>query len=150
MDECEKKTGGNRKTLKGLRIDAGMKQAEIADLLGVNKYTVSAWERGIQTPNWNHLALLARILNTSIADLVHILGMDENQSETDMHLQDQQMHLAARGQVSIVSEILYLFTLLDEQGRKTVRMGFELLGKGEDDHDYAERTTGTSDTETEA
>lgn len=36
--------------LKKQREDMGLSQADLADALGVNKMTVSRWEREIQTP----------------------------------------------------------------------------------------------------
>ena len=37
---------------KGLRVDRGLTQQELADRLGITKSTVSMYERGNRTPNF--------------------------------------------------------------------------------------------------
>ena len=40
-----------RFTLKAARVNAGLTQKEVADMLGVSNLTVSNWENGITYPN---------------------------------------------------------------------------------------------------
>ncbi len=55
------------RALRRARRDEGWKQETLATNLGVTQATVSYWERGVQYPNFEHLARLAaqipRILN---------------------------------------------------------------------------------------
>ena len=53
------------KRLKFLRINAGLKQTEIADLLGIQQTVYSRYERGFQTIPLHFLVKLADFYNTS-------------------------------------------------------------------------------------
>ena len=53
------------KRLKLLRINAGLKQTEIADLLGIQQTVYSRYERGFQTIPLRFLIKLADFYNTS-------------------------------------------------------------------------------------
>ena len=51
--------------LKTLRIKAGLKQTEIAEILGIQQTVYSRYERGFQTIPLNFLVKLADFYNTS-------------------------------------------------------------------------------------
>ena len=53
------------KRLKILRINAGLKQTEIADILGIQQTVYSRYERGFQTISLHFLVKLADFYNTS-------------------------------------------------------------------------------------
>ena len=53
------------KRLKTLRIKAGLKQTEIAEILGIQQTVYSRYERGFQTIPLNFLVKLADFYNTS-------------------------------------------------------------------------------------
>ena len=53
------------KRLKILRIKAGLKQTEIADILGIQQTVYSRYERGFQTISLHFLVKLADFYNTS-------------------------------------------------------------------------------------
>ena len=53
------------KRLKTLRIKAGLKQTEIAKILGIRQTVYSRYERGFQTIPLNFLVKLADFYNTS-------------------------------------------------------------------------------------
>ena len=53
------------KRLKFLRINVGLKQTEIADLLGIKQTVYSRYERGFQTISLHFLIKLADFYNTS-------------------------------------------------------------------------------------
>ena len=53
------------KRLKFLRINVGLKQTEIADLLGIQQTVYSRYERGFQTIPLHFLIKLADFYNTS-------------------------------------------------------------------------------------
>ncbi len=51
------------------RRNAGLEQQELADKIGVASSTVSAWERGIITPNFYNIVKAALILEICLDDL---------------------------------------------------------------------------------
>ena len=53
------------KRLKILRINAGLKQTDIADILGIQQTVYSRYERGCQTIPLHFLVKLADFYNTS-------------------------------------------------------------------------------------
>lgn len=50
-------------TLKGARVNAGLKQKELADLMGVTRLTIIHWESGEHRPSAEKLERLCMILN---------------------------------------------------------------------------------------
>lgn len=56
--------------IKRLREAAGLRQYELADLMGVKQASVSAWESGKAKPTAANLEKLASILNCSIDALL--------------------------------------------------------------------------------
>lgn len=55
--------------LRDARLNAKLKQEELADLLRIAPSTVSAWERGTITPNFFNTIKIARSLELSLDDL---------------------------------------------------------------------------------
>lgn len=55
--------------VRELRCGAGLGQAELADLLGVSRKAVSAWERGRQVPPIDTLVALSTRLGLELQDL---------------------------------------------------------------------------------
>lgn len=49
---------------------ANMTQEDLADAVGVDRATVSQWERGKQTPHASHRAKIEQVLNISYHDNV--------------------------------------------------------------------------------
>jgi len=56
--------------LKTLRKLNKMKQSELAEKLGVNQRTISAWEKGICEPDLKTLLKLKEIFKESVDDLL--------------------------------------------------------------------------------
>ena len=57
------------------RIDKGLKQSELADLVGVSPAAISQWELGIKTPRKGNVAKLAAVLGVTPE---YLLGEKEN------------------------------------------------------------------------
>lgn len=51
------------------RVRAGLSQAKLARLIGVNDITVSRWELGSRNPRHTSLIALAAALNVDVRDL---------------------------------------------------------------------------------
>ena len=56
--------------LKSLRESAGLTQEKLAQEIGVNQRTISAWERGICEPNFQYLALLCDLFNETFENIL--------------------------------------------------------------------------------
>ncbi len=63
MHMIEKETLGSR--LKKLRLDKKLKQWQMADLIGVNKKQVSAYENDTRQPSYEILVRIAQIFSVS-------------------------------------------------------------------------------------
>ncbi len=48
--------------LRTIRVAAGASQADVAELLGVHRETVSRWERGNRTPSPRNLARYLEVI----------------------------------------------------------------------------------------
>ena len=59
-----------RDTLKNLRLDHGLTQAELAERVHVTRQAVSRWETGETVPNTETLKLLSRLYDVSINTLL--------------------------------------------------------------------------------
>lgn len=56
--------------LKSLRKSKGLSQQELADIIGVNQRTVSAWEQKLAEPSLDMLAKLCEIFNETYDGLL--------------------------------------------------------------------------------
>lgn len=52
--------------LRGLRIEKGLSQQALADLLGISKSSVNMYERGERQPNFETLEIIADFFNVDI------------------------------------------------------------------------------------
>ena len=69
--------------IRNLRIDARMTQEELGLKVGVTKQTVSSWEKGISTPNYDILVELSNIFQVSTDFL---LGKTDDPKNVKMDL----------------------------------------------------------------
>ena len=61
-------------TIKSLRIEKGLTQPQLAELVGVSKGMISIWENNINEPKASYIKSLASVLDVS-AD--YLLGLKE-------------------------------------------------------------------------
>lgn len=52
-----------RISLEAARVNAKLKQKEAADLIGVNKKTLSSWERGLTVPKSDKIPVICEVYN---------------------------------------------------------------------------------------
>lgn len=50
-------------SIKAARINAGLRQADVACKVGVSRNTISKWERGITVPDVDKFLMLSKIYN---------------------------------------------------------------------------------------
>ena len=67
--------------IKRLRSTAGLSQEELARKLHVVRQTVSKWEKGLSIPDADMLIALARVLDSSPAELLGSEGAGEDQAQ---------------------------------------------------------------------
>lgn len=58
--------------IKELREKAKLTQAELADLLGVKRVTVSQWERGENKPRIDTLIKMSKLFQVTTDDLLRL------------------------------------------------------------------------------
>lgn len=90
-------------TLKTMRERAGYTQQELADAVGISRGSISMYELGKREPDYATLREIARVLNTSRAEL---LG-DEDHEEKPEPMQ-------------YPTELQRKYMALDEHGRNLV------------------------------
>ncbi len=56
--------------LKNLRIESGLTQKKLAEMIGVDQRTISAWERSASQPSLEMLALLCEIFEETFDGLL--------------------------------------------------------------------------------
>lgn len=57
-------------TLKAARVNAGYRQSEIAEIIGVTNATVSNWESGVSDISAKQLNQFCEIVGVSYADIL--------------------------------------------------------------------------------
>lgn len=65
-----RKEAAKTKKLRELREKRGLKQGELAKILGVGRTTVTLWERGVNKPRADMLPSVARALRCTIDELL--------------------------------------------------------------------------------
>lgn len=58
-----------RITLEAARVNAGLKQSEAAEKIGVNKKTLSCWERGKSVPKSDKIPIICEVYNRHYDDI---------------------------------------------------------------------------------
>lgn len=59
-------------TLKAARYNAGLRQSEAAELIGIKPQTLSSWERGKTIPNVKYIPKIEKAYSISYDELVFL------------------------------------------------------------------------------
>lgn len=59
-------------TLKAARVNQDMTQRQAAHKIGVSKYTLSNWERGISYPSARHIKRIESVYGVRYDDLIFL------------------------------------------------------------------------------
>lgn len=62
---------GLGETIKALRLEKGLTQPQLADLVGVSKGMISIWENNINEPKATYLKALANALDVTVDQLLN-------------------------------------------------------------------------------
>lgn len=85
-------------TIKSLREDAGLSQAQLARKLDVTRSSVNAWEMGLSTPTTQYVVELCKLFHVS-SD--YLLGLESGQS--------LQLYEYTQDEVELVYQLLRYF-----------------------------------------
>lgn len=61
---------GNNNPITKRRLELGLTQVQLAEMLGRQQQSISDWETGRSTPTMRSLNKLSKVLSCSIADLL--------------------------------------------------------------------------------
>jgi len=87
-----------RNRIKELRLERGLSQQSLADKLGVNKQTISQYERGVREPGFETLLALCDFFNVSTD---YLLGNESHTSRL-VNTAERKMLDAMRGDIPTV------------------------------------------------
>ncbi|WP_304067567.1 helix-turn-helix transcriptional regulator [Megamonas hypermegale] len=59
-------------TIKAARINKNLLQKQAAKLIGVSKDTISAWERGLCTPNSKYIPAIEKVYCVTYSNLIFL------------------------------------------------------------------------------
>ena len=84
--------------IKEARINKGLSQEELGDLLGVSKVSICGYEKGTRTPNMENFLQLLKILEL---DAKYVLGIEV----TITRIEDQKLMELANRDIEILDMI---------------------------------------------
>ena len=87
------------KRIKDMRLEKGLSQQELGDLLGVTKVSICGYENGTRTPSLETFGLLAEVFNTTTD---YLLGR-----EITIHSEDNKEYLGniSKDDINIIKEL---------------------------------------------
>ena len=100
--------------LKAKRIEKGLSQQQLADMVGITQNALSCYERGISFPRRNMLDKLARALECEIKDIVG--GGIVSDKLTDRIGQETNEEILKR--FADFSKLFEAYSLIDDLGIK--------------------------------
>lgn len=56
--------------IRAARLACGLSQQDLADRLGITSITVSKWERGVHSPDWDTLVRVAEVLGGQMEAII--------------------------------------------------------------------------------
>ena len=74
--------------LRSLRIEKNLKQAQVAEKVGVNKSAISAYENDLRQPSYDVLVKLAKLYKVSVD---YLLGMKPARTLDVSELTDEEI-----------------------------------------------------------
>lgn len=106
---------GNGKRMKELRKSAGFTQDQLAEMMGVAKTTVSAWERDIQNPSINTLSIFCELVGITLDDFF------SNKPRSIESIEENAVWLDAQPEVPDLKALFKRFLQLDRYGKDAVK-----------------------------
>lgn len=95
--------------LTQLRLDANLKQSELADILKVSKYTISGWERGLRKPEFGTLNQISNVFNVSLA---YLLGENDDATPPGVPTDEEMAQWAEDDEIASIQSVARMLTRL--------------------------------------
>ena len=108
----------NGRVLKELRINAGLTQQQLGDLVNVTKVSICGYEKNNRIPNLETLMDLAEVLNTTPN---HLLGVEELVTINE-DTEEYQVAISKKD-IEIIKQLkkhLNLYNMLCENPKKVI------------------------------
>lgn len=102
--------------LKMLRNTHNMKQSDLAEAMHVSVYSVSAWERDLQKPEYNKLESLSRLFNVNLS---YLLGESDDNSPPIPNIEEEAVW--ADDDVEAMKNAAQMLTQLSFSSRMIIR-----------------------------
>lgn len=96
--------------IKKFRIERGLTQKQLAEIIGVSGSCVSNWEQGLNRPDADILAALCRALNVSPSELLAVKLTADNYS-----LKEKRLIEAYRAKTDLQKAVDILLGLSDNE-----------------------------------
>ena len=98
--------------IQKLRIDNGLTQEKLAEMLSVSRQSVSKWESGQATPELEKIVALSAVFHVTTDYLLKSSEIDDLSVKTEiLEKQQQQMLVREQKQQQISGCILYAFAV---------------------------------------
>lgn len=95
-----------------LRKKKNLSQEEVADILGVSRQTISKWETGLSTPEFDKIEPLAKLFEVSVDELVTGIKIEkENEKEKEEIIVNR--HSTKSVILLIIGIFLYFLAIID-------------------------------------
>ncbi|MCD8012947.1 MAG: helix-turn-helix transcriptional regulator [Lachnospiraceae bacterium] len=95
--------------LTQLRLEANLKQSDLADILKVSKYSISGWERGIRRPEFGTLNQICGVFNVSLA---YLLGENDDSTPPGVPSEEDLSQWAEDDEIASLQSVARMLTRL--------------------------------------
>ena len=103
--------------IRQVRKKKGIRQSELAELIGVKNNTVSTWERGTRKPDFEALNLLSDYFEVSFE---YILGSSDKEEARVKPTQDELNELALAALADDLYDNMKKYCMLSDKSQKMI------------------------------
>lgn len=89
--------------IKALRLQFGLKQAELGEKIAYSDKTVSKWEKGSSVPDINALSAIANVFGFTVDDIIHPNATDKSVTLTKQEVKENRANEIAMVCLSVLS-----------------------------------------------
>ena len=122
--------------LKELRNKQNLTQKELAAAVGVDKNTVSVWERGLRSPNDEYVIPLVNVPDTTITYLFGVSDSDDIPVLSD----EEAAAVVAAEEQELMDHMINMFRELSPESQRTVKVLIGTLWTSDRDKGRLQKT----------